>query len=114
MTAPLETIIYPVKDLALTKALFSKVLGVKPAQDEAYYVGFDLGGQSLGLDPNGHAKGMTGPVSYWQVPDIEAAVRDLVAAGATVQQETRDVGGGKLIAVVTDADGNGIGLTQNP
>jgi hypothetical protein len=30
------------------------------------------------------------------------------------QQEVRDVGGGKLLASVTDADGNVIGLLQAP
>jgi uncharacterized glyoxalase superfamily protein PhnB len=36
----------------------------------------------------------------------------LQEAGATTRQEATDVGGGKLVATVTDADGNVIGLTQ--
>ncbi len=57
---------------------------------------------------------MTGPVSYWHVDDIEMRVKTLVEAGGRVTQEVRDVGGGKLIASVADADGNVIGLLQPP
>ena len=67
MTAGLKTIIYPVKDLALAKPLFAALLGVEPYADESYYVGFRDAGQDVGLDPNGHARGMTGPVPYWHV-----------------------------------------------
>jgi predicted enzyme related to lactoylglutathione lyase len=55
---------------------------------------------------------MTGPLSYWHVDDIKGTLGELVAAGATVRQDVKDVGGGKLIASVTDADGNSIGLIQ--
>ena len=74
--------------------------------DEAYYVGFSVGGQDVGLDPNGHSQGMTGPVGYWQVDDIEETLTLLLDAGAKAQQAVKDVGGGKLIASVKDSDGN--------
>jgi predicted enzyme related to lactoylglutathione lyase len=80
--------------------------------EEAYYVGFNVEGQDIGLDPHGHSKGMTGPVGYWHVDDIEESLKLLLEAGAVVQQEVKDVGGGKLIASVKDADGNVIGLLQ--
>jgi predicted enzyme related to lactoylglutathione lyase len=112
MTPTPRTIIYPVRDRAAATALYSALVGAKPIQDEPYYVGFDLDGQDVGLDPNGHAKGMTGPVVYWHVPDIEAGVQALVDAGAVVQQKIRGVGGGRRIATVTDPDGNVIGLLQ--
>ena len=114
MTSGLKTIIYPVKDLAQAKALYGALLGVAPSMDAPYYVGFSTAEQEVGLDPNGHAQGMTGPVGYWHVDDLRAARQRLLEAGATPQQPVRDVGGGKLIATVTDADGNVIGLTQNP
>jgi predicted enzyme related to lactoylglutathione lyase len=107
------TIIYPVRDLAKAKALFRELLGVEPSMDEAYYVGFDADGRHVGLDPNGHAKGMTGPVSYWPVTDIKGTVQALLDAGAQVQQDVTDVGGGRQVATVTDADGNPIGLMQD-
>lgn len=112
MTEGIKTIIIPVKDLAAAKTLYSDLLGVQPYMDESYYVGFNAGGQDVGLDPHGHDKGMTGPVVYWHVADVHAAVKALLAVGARAQQEVKDVGGGKLIATLTDADGNTIGLIQ--
>jgi extradiol dioxygenase family protein len=64
MTSAFRTIIYPVKDLAKAKTLYSELLGVEPYADEAYYVGFNVEGQDVGLDPRGHSKGMTGPVGH--------------------------------------------------
>jgi predicted enzyme related to lactoylglutathione lyase len=104
MASGLVTIIYPVKELAAAKQLFATAFGVPPYIDEAYYVAFNVGGQDVGLDPNGHGKGMTGPVNYWRVDDINEALATLVD----------DVGGGRQIATVRDADGNPIGLLQDP
>ncbi len=56
---------------------------------------------------------MTGPVGYWHVDDIKKTLEALLNAGAETQQEVKDVGGGKLIASVKDADGNVIGLIQS-
>jgi predicted enzyme related to lactoylglutathione lyase len=113
MTEGIETFSYPVKDLAKAKTLYGELLGVEPYVDEAYYVGFDVEGQDVGLDPHGHNKGMTGPVGYWHVDDITKSLKALLEAGAEAHQEVRDVGGGKLIASVKDADGNIIGLIQS-
>jgi predicted enzyme related to lactoylglutathione lyase len=113
MAAPISTIIYPVKNLARAKELYSALLGVAPSMDEPYYVQFDVAGQQIGLDPHGHAKGMTGPVAYVPVDDIQAALARLGAAGAEERQPATDVGGGRLIAMVADADGNVTGLMQD-
>jgi predicted enzyme related to lactoylglutathione lyase len=114
MAAGLRTVIYPVKDLASAKAIFTELLGAAPSMDEPYYVQFGAGDQEVGLDPNGHGKGMTGPVGYWHVDDIEGALARLLAAGAEAQQPVTDVGGGRRVATVLDPDGNVIGLLQNP
>jgi predicted enzyme related to lactoylglutathione lyase len=114
MTAALKTVIYPVKDLAQAKPLYSTLLGIEPSMDEPYYVHYNATNQEIGLDPSGHSKGMTGPVGYWHVEDIKGAVAQLLAAGATEQQSVSDTGGGKLMASVTDTDGNVIGLIQLP
>jgi predicted enzyme related to lactoylglutathione lyase len=114
MNQGIRTIIYPVKDIAQAKALFSQLLGVAPYMDEPYYVGFTVGDQDIGLDPNGHRQGMTGPIAYYHVGDIKKTLQTLLAANAQVQQDVRDVGGGKLIATVKDADSNIIGLIQMP
>ncbi len=58
--------------------------------------------------------GGTGPVGYYQVNDIQKSLQLLLDAGAQVQQEVQDVGGGKLIATIKDADSNIIGLIQAP
>src|SRR5947209_5244853 len=110
MTSGLTTIIYPVKDLARAKTMYSTLLGVEPMMDAPYYVGYRVGDQDIGLDPNGHRQGLTGPVGFWNVDDIQESIQQLVAAGAEVQQAVRDVGGGKLVATVKDADGNVVGL----
>lgn len=114
MSQSAKLVVYPVKDLALAKAFYSKLLGVEPYMAEEYYTGFRVGDQELGLDPNGYKKGMTGPISYWLVDDIHESLHLLRDAGAQVQQDVQDVGGGLLIAWVKDADGNITGLRQNP
>src|SRR3954451_19503870 len=114
MTEGMNTIIYPVKDLTQAMKLFNALLGAEPIMDQPYYVGYNVAGQDIGLDPNGHGQGMTGPTCYWQVDDIKESLSALLAAGAETQQDIKDVGGGKLIATVKDADGNIIGLTQAP
>jgi len=111
MNQGIKTVIYPVTDVAKAKTLFSELLGVEPYADAAYYVGFRVGDQEIGLDPNGHKHGMTG---YYHVDDIKESLQLLLDAGAEVQQEIKDVGGGKLIAAVRDPDGNIIGLSQQP
>jgi predicted enzyme related to lactoylglutathione lyase len=113
MKQGLKTVIYPVTDITQAKKLYSTLLGVKPDVDQSYYVGFNLEDQHLGLDPNGHKQGMTGPVGYWQVNDIKKSLQSLIDAGAQIQQDVKDVGGGKLIASVKDADSNIIGLIQS-
>jgi len=114
MNQGIRTVIYPVKDIAQAKTLYSKLLGVEPYADEAYYVGFRVGDQEIGLDPNGHNQGMTGPVGYFHVSDIKQSLQALLDAGAHTQQEVKDVGGGKLTALARDADNNVIGLVQSP
>jgi predicted enzyme related to lactoylglutathione lyase len=89
------------------------VTGVEPYADQPYYVGYRVGEQEIGLDPNGHKQGLTGPLPYWAVTDIRKSVQSLVDAGAQVQQAVKDVGGGRLIAWVKDADNNMIGLVQS-
>ena len=108
-----RTIIYPVRDLAAAKARFSALAGAEPAQDSAGYVGYELDGQQVGLDPHGHAHGLSGPVAYWHVADIEASLDALQTAGATVSQKPTKVGGTRRIASAVDPDGNVIGLLQD-
>lgn len=111
MTA-VDTIIFPVADLAAAKSVFTTLLGTEPHTDEPYYVGYSVGGQEIALDPSGHRKGLTGATPYWPVDDLEGALAALVEAGATVRQPATAVGGGRTVAVLADADGNMVGLMQ--
>ncbi|MCX4999849.1 glyoxalase [Streptomyces longwoodensis] len=113
-TTGVQTIIYPVKDRDRARELFRALLGVEPYADEPYYVGFKAAGQDVGLDPHGHAKGMTGPVPYWHVTDLRDRLAALLEGGAELLQDAQDVGNGRLIASVKDTDGNLIGLLQDP
>ena len=113
-TEGIKTVLHPVSDLAKAKAVYSALLGVAPQADAPYYVGFDVAGQHIGLVPNRGPQGMTSPVAYWQVADIEAKLAEVTAAGATVKEPAHDVGGGRLVATVTDPDGNVLGLLQDP
>ncbi|WP_327358721.1 VOC family protein [Streptomyces sp. NBC_01304] len=112
-TQGIKTVLHPVADLAKAKEVYAALLGVAPTADSPYYVGFEAAGQHIGLVPAGGPQGMTSPVAYWHVPDIEAKLAELTAAGATVQQPARDVGEGRLVASVTDLDGNVLGLVQD-
>src|SRR5262245_40690070 len=114
MSQGISVYVYPVKDLEEAKTLYGTLLGVEPYADTPYYVGFRVGDLEIGLDPNGHRKGQTAPIGYYQVEDIKESLQELQGAGAKVQQEPTDVGGGKLIASVVDADGNVTGLVQSP
>ncbi|MCW2541549.1 MAG: glyoxalase [Frankiales bacterium] len=112
-TLGIKTVLHPVSDLAAAKKVYAALLGKAPQTDESYYVGFETGGQSIGLVPAGGPQGMASPVAYWQVPDIEAKLAEVTAAGATVREAAHDVGGGRLVATVTDPDGNVLGLLQD-
>ncbi len=112
-TQGIKIVLHPVSDLEKAKAVYVALLGMQPQADSSYYVGFEAGGQHIGLVPGGGPQHMTSPVAYWQVPDIEAKLAELTAAGATVKESAHDVGGGRLVASVTDVDGNVLGLVQD-
>jgi predicted enzyme related to lactoylglutathione lyase len=111
MQGRMNLVVFPVKDLAAAKTLYSALLGGEPYADAPYYVGFRPGDVEIGLDPKGRSQG---PIAYWDVADIRASLQELLAAGAQAEQEVKDVGGGRLTALVKDADGSTIGLTQSP
>jgi predicted enzyme related to lactoylglutathione lyase len=112
-TQGIKTVLIPVSDLATAKAAYSALLGGPPQTDDSYYAGFEAAGQHIGLLPGGGPQGMTSPVPYWHVSDIEAKLAAVTAAGATVKEPARDVSGGRLVATVTDPDGNVLGLLQD-
>jgi len=104
----LNSIVYSVRDLAAAKAIHTALLGTQPHTDSPYYVGFNVGGVEFGLTPH---DGSTAPmVAYIEVTDLDSALAELQAAGASVVGEPKNVGGGTRIATLTDADGTTLGL----
>ena len=112
-TDGIKIVLHPVSDLSAAKTVYTALLGLAPQADSDYYVGYEAAGQHIGLVPGGGPQGMTSPVTFWQVPDIEAKLAEVTAAGATVKEPAHDVGGGRLVATVTDPDGNVLGLLQD-
>jgi predicted enzyme related to lactoylglutathione lyase len=112
-TQGIKSVLHPVSDLDTAKAMYTALLGLPPQTDSDYYVGFEAEGQQIGLVPGGGPQGMTAPVAYWHVADIEAKLSEVTAAGATLREPAHDVGGGRLVATVTDPDGNVLGLLQD-
>ena len=112
-TEGIKTVLHPVSDLERAKPVYTALLGIPPQTDSPYYVGFEVAGQQIGLVPGGGPQGMTSPVAFWHVPDIEAKLAEVTAAGATVKEPAHDVGGGRLVATITDPDGNALGLLQD-
>jgi predicted enzyme related to lactoylglutathione lyase len=110
MNKGIKTIIYPVTDMVASKTLFRELLGVEPYADQPYYIGFKIGDQDIGLVPNGSNAGMT---AFYHVDDIKNSLQILLDAGSAIIQDIKNVGGGRLVASVTDKDGNIIGLIQN-
>ena len=116
MVKGLATVIYHVTDVDRAKAWYAAAFEQPPYFDEPFYVGFNIAGYELGLDPNpgGGSPGRGGSVAYWRVEEIEPAVRHFVAAGAVLGSPAQDVGGGIKVATVIDPFGNPIGLIENP
>jgi predicted enzyme related to lactoylglutathione lyase len=116
MVQGLATVIYHVPDLERAKSWYTKAFEKRPYFDQPFYVGFNIGGYELGLDPNPEASspGRGGVVAYWRVQTLAAAIEHFVAAGATVVSAAQDVGDGIKVATVADPFGNSIGLIENP
>lgn len=117
MILGLRTTIYRVGDMDRAKDWYGAVLGKGPYFDEPFYVGFDVGGFELGLQPPeaGYpASGGEGVVAYWGVEDADDAHARLLELGATERGGVQDVGGGIRIAAVLDPFGNVFGVIENP
>ncbi len=111
----LRTAIYRAPDLVEAKSWYSRILGIKPYFDQPFYVGFNVGGYELGLDPDPSSPaGAGGVIVYWGVSDAEAALKRLLSLGATDRTNVQDVGEGIRVATVLDPFGNVFGVIENP
>ena len=113
MFKKLRTVIYHVDDLQKAKEWYASITGVQPYFDEVFYVGFNINGFELGLDPDFEdVERGAQAVAYWGVDDIETTVKKFTNAGALLSSKIREVGGGIKVAVVTDPWGNAVGLIK--
>ena len=102
---------YP--DVAAAQAALDTIEHLGKEVAGTYDAAVEAAGQHIGLVPGGGPQGIASPVDYWHVPDIEAKLAEVTAAGATVKEPAHDVGGGRLVATFTDPDGNVLGLLQD-
>jgi len=112
----LRTVIYHAPDLDKTKAWYAEALGIQPYFDQPFYVGFNVGGCELGLDPDASSTpgAKAGAVAYWGVTNAEETFRRLLSLGATERSAPQEVGEGIRVATVFDPFGNIFGIIQNP
>ncbi len=111
----LRTAIYKVNDIAAATDWYKKILGIEPYFNEPFYVGFNIGGFELGLQPQEDVAQKTDSVmTYWGVEDVEATHAMLLSAGALPHEEPTEVGGGIIVAAVKDPWGNVFGIIYNP
>jgi len=109
----LRTVIYKVNNLQAAKEWYIQMTGLQPYFDQPFYVGFDINGCELGLDPD-MAKTAAGnqAVAYWAVDDIHAVVKKLSGSGAIVIQPPTNVGGTIEVATIQDPFGNHVGFIE--
>ena len=112
----LRTAVYYVNDIELGKQWYASILGFAPYFDEPFYVGFNVAGYELGLQPiEGEASASQAHAAvYWGVESCENALKDLLAKGALANEDVQDVGSGIKVASVKDPFGNVFGVIENP
>jgi predicted enzyme related to lactoylglutathione lyase len=111
----LRTTIYKVSDIANAKEWYTKAFETKPYFDESFYVGFNIGGYELGLQPEEQLiLKSDAVVSYWGVDNIETEFDRFIQLGATSHEKPQNVGGEIIVATIKDPWNNIIGLIYNP
>jgi predicted enzyme related to lactoylglutathione lyase len=112
----LRTVIYHAPDLAKARSWYAQALGIEPYFDQPFYVGFNVAGYELGLDPDASSTpgGSAGSVAYWGVANAEEALQRLISIGATGRSAVQEVGEGIKVAAVLDPFGNIFGIIENP
>jgi catechol 2,3-dioxygenase-like lactoylglutathione lyase family enzyme len=108
----LRTVIYPVTNLAESKAYWVKLLGIEPYFDQPFYVGFEVGGYELGLLPD--ANPADGSTTYWGVANVQEAMTEAISLGAAEYVPAMEVGDGITTGTVRLPDGSLVGFIENP
>jgi predicted enzyme related to lactoylglutathione lyase len=110
----LRTVIYSAPDLTRAKEWYSNAFGIEPHFDEPFYVGFNIGGYELGLDPNAKNVGAGGVVPYFGVGNIDEAMTHMKSIGGEISEAAHEVGEGIKVGSVLDPFGNVLGIIENP
>jgi len=112
----LRTTIYKVSDLQSATQWYTDAFQTPPYFNEPFYVGFEIAGYELGLQPeeNAASNKIESVLTYWGVEDIETEYQRFLDLGATVHEAPTNVGGEIVVASVKDPWGNIIGLIYNP
>lgn len=113
MLKGLRTIVYHVCNLEVAKMWYSEMFEIEPYFDESFYVGFNIGGFELGLDPSDkeYTKGNSS-ITYWNVDDIDTAIERFRSKNVHIHQEIHAVGEGIRLGSIRDPFGNIIGLIE--
>lgn len=111
----LRTTIYKVSDLAKAKQWYSQAFECEPYFDEPFYVGFDIQGYELGLQPEENPLSKSDAVvSYWGTNAIDDEFQRFLSLGATEHEAPQKVGDEIVVGSVKDPWDNVIGLIYNP
>lgn len=113
MLKGLRTIVYHVSNLEVAKMWYAELFDIEPYFDESFYVGFEIGGHELGLDPSDkeYSPGNSS-ITYWNVDDIDLAFGSFKLKNVIIHQEIHSVGEGIRLGSITDPFGNVIGLIE--
>lgn len=112
----LRTTIYKVSELDKAKAWYATAFETQPYFDEPFYIGFNIAGYELGLQPE-EKPGINkseNVLSYWGVEDIQKVYNRFLELGANEHEAPTNVGGELMVATVRDPWGNLVGLIYNP
>ena len=112
----LRTTIYKVGDMEKASLWYGNAFDEKPYFEESYYVGFNVCGYELGLQPeeNPTTDKQESVINYWGVEDIQKEHDYFLANGAILVCDIVDVGGDILMSTYKDPWGNMLGLIYNP
>jgi catechol 2,3-dioxygenase-like lactoylglutathione lyase family enzyme len=113
-----------IRDPEKAISFYRDQLGLRLVSDERpFAIVFDVHGTMLRLAISPEANPVPSTVLGWRVPNIEAAVRDLLAAGVVferygfMQQDELGIWSspnGAKVAWFKDPDGNVLSLSQHP
>ena len=111
----LRTAIYKVADIENAKQWYTEAFHTVPYFDMPFYVGFNIAGYELGLQPDEKNEPKSENVEmYWGVNDVEASYNRLLSLGASAHNPPQNVGEKIIVATVKDPWNNIIGLIYNP